>query len=470
MSISAKYRSDSGEEMKKTEGPYHFIGIGGIGMSGLARLLLEQKQKVSGSDRAWNATVESLLEQGAEIYKGHAEKNILAAETVVYSTDIATDNVELLAAKTKGCTLLHRAELLAELITKSTSLAVAGTHGKTTTSSLLATLLIEAQLDPSFAIGGMLPAYKTNARIGKGKYFVIEADESDRSFLNYHPHGAIVTNIDFDHLSQYDGNRHLLIASFKKFILQIKEFSHFFYCGDDVYLSTMQLPGVSYGKDPSCKCCILSSYQKQFRSFFTIRFQDQVYSDIELALIGNHNILNATAVFGLGISLGVSEACIRKAFKTFQGVLRRCEKKGVYREVSFYDDYAHHPTEIQATLQGIRKAIGQQRLIAVFQPHRFSRTKECQGLYGNIFNDANHVILTDTYAAGEKCSGDFSSKIIQKEIQNNPAFTFEYISYQNLSHHLSRLVQPNDVVITLGAGNITTIAAETIALLMKENE
>jgi UDP-N-acetylmuramate--alanine ligase len=446
---------------------YHFIGIGGIGMSGLARLLLSQQVTVTGSDLAFNAVIEGLIREGAVIHKGHAAEHITPDAKVVYTSDIKADNPEYQAAIKRQCSLLHRSDLLAKLLEGQKSLAVAGTHGKTTTASLLTTVLINAYLDPSFAIGGMLLAFQTNARLGKGDYFAFEADESDRSFLKYHPFGAIITNIDNDHLNNFEGSLTVLVESFKQFMAQVGSSQHLFWCQDDVYLTQLNVPGQRYGFHPASDWKIVSVRQEGFQMFFDLEHQGHLYEQIELALIGRHNVLNAAAVFGLSLILGVPEASVRQTFKTFKGISRRCENKGTFHDVLFLDDYAHHPTEIQTTLEGIQQAIGSKRLIAVFQPHRYSRTQDCLGQYGAIFDSADELLITDIYGAGETPIAHLSHALILKEIQQNSTISCRYIPRSALSHYLSQFVQPNDVVVTLGAGDITKLPSETLSLLEK---
>lgn len=446
---------------------YHFIGIGGIGMSGLARLLLNQNIKVTGSDIAFNPVIEGLMKEGAVIHRGQAAENVSPQTTVVFSSDIKADNPELQAAQKMQCALMHRADLLAHLLEGYKSLAVAGTHGKTTTSSLLATVMVDAEIDPSFAIGGMLPAFQSNARFGRGEYFAFEADESDRSFLKYHPFGAIVTNIDNDHLINYEGNFDLLIENFKLFMQQVQSPDHLFWCKDDAYLEKLGFPGQTYGFHPKSDWRIMAVQQDGFRMYMDIEHEKKMYSKIELALVGRHNVLNAAAVFGLSIMLGIPEASIRQSLKSFKGVLRRCENKGTYNRVQFLDDYAHHPTELQTTLRGIRQAVGPRRLIAVFQPHRYSRTQDCLGSFGTIFDAADELIITDIYGAGEIPIPNLSHETIKQEIEQHSNISCHYVPRSALSHFLSQFVQPNDVVVTLGAGDITKLSNETLVLLEK---
>lgn len=441
---------------------YHLIGIGGIGMSALAHLLLNRCATVSGSDSSWNATLEDLNKKGAVIYRQQLAKQINSQMTVVYSSDIKLENVEYQAALDCQCRLIHRSDLLVELTQGYHSLAIAGTHGKTTTSSLLATVLVEAKLDPSFAIGGILPAFQSNAWGGKGDLFVFEADESDGTFIKYHPFGAIVTNINNDHLNNFQHSEKNLIEAFSLFASQVQSSAHFFWCGDNLHLKSLNLKGFSYGFNADCDWQIIDFNQEGFESVFTLFHQGQIFKDIFLPLIGLHNLLNAGAVFGLALALGVSEASIRQGFKSFKGVLRRCEIKAVYNDILFIDDYAHHPTEIQTTLQGIRKAIANRRLIVVFQPHRYSRTQTCLGQYKKIFELADQLVLTDIFAAGEAPVANLSHLTVQNEIEKHSEVVCEYVPRSAISHYLSHALQPCDVVVTLGAGDITKVTDETL--------
>jgi UDP-N-acetylmuramate--alanine ligase len=447
---------------------YHFIGIGGIGMSGLARVLLSQHFTVTGSDSVYNATIEGLIQAGATVHRGQSAENVPDGSKVIYSTDIKADNPEYCAALNKGCSLLHRSDLLAELLQGKRALAVAGSHGKTTTSALLATVLVEAGVDPSFVVGGILPAFQSNARPGKGDLFAFEADESDRTFLKYNPFGAIVTNIDNDHLNNYEGNEEKLVEAFKMFMTQVHSTEHLFWCGDDTHLARLNFPGQRYGFHSHNQWKIGSVQQAGFNMFFDLTYEGRVYHQIELALVGHHNILNAAAVFGLALALGIAEESIRRTFKHFKGVLRRCERKGAFNEILFLDDYAHHPTEIQTTLQGIRQAIGSRRLIAVFQPHRYSRTQDCLGQYGTIFDHADELLITDIYGAGETPIPHLSHTLIQQEIEQQGKVLCRYVPRSALNHYLSQLVQPGDVVVTLGAGDVTKVGMETLSLLEQQ--
>jgi UDP-N-acetylmuramate--alanine ligase len=439
---------------------YHFIGIGGIGMSGLAHLLLEQKAIVTGSDITINSNTEKLIQEGAIIYKGHAASQVPILARVVHSTDIKSDNPEWQMAQNRGNILLHRSDLLAELIEGKRSLAVAGTHGKTTTSSLLASTLVEAGLDPSFAVGGMILAFDANARAGKSDWFVLEADESDGTFTKYHPFGAIVTNIDHDHLNHYQNDFSKLTDAFQVFMNQVKDSSLLFWSCDDPTLRQFRPKGQSYGFHPESDWRIENVQQQGFSMHFDLCHKNEVYKDIALSLIGIHNASNAAAVFGLARSVGIEEHMIRKSFKNFSGVARRCQQKENGNGILVIDDYAHHPTEIRTTIKGIKTAIEGRRCVAVFQPHRYTRTQECMGMYGDLFNEVDELIITDIYSGGESPIPHLSGKDIEKEVQSFGKVSCRYVPRTALSHFLGQFLRSGDVVVTLGAGDITKLFIE----------
>lgn len=441
---------------------YHLIGIGGIGMSGIARLLLEQNQTVSGSDIAAAPVLEELSRMGASICKKQTAENIFPGMTVVFSSDIKETNEEYQTAVLLKCPMRHRAELLAALMQGFESIVVTGTHGKTTTSSLMAWVLHTAKWDPGFCVGGIMHPFQSNARTGKGKYFVAEADESDGSFLLYHPSAAIVTNIDLDHMNFYKTEENL-VAAFKKFIESCACRDLLFWCGDDARLRHLNPPGASYGFSKDCTIQCSGFQQEGWISRFDITVEGTRYSRIESCLAGAHNVLNATAVFGLSLRLGIPEEAIRDAFRTFEGVGRRCEKKSAGESILFLDDYAHHPTEIEATLNAIRAALPQKRLIAVFQPHRYTRTQSCLGLYGPIFQAVNALIITDIYSAGEAPIEGVSPDRLMQEVQTCAHPSVRYVCRQDLAEEMRKTIQPDDVVITLGAGDITYLIQEVAA-------
>lgn len=442
----------------------HFIGIGGIGMSGLARLMLSRNIVVTGSDLSPSYVTEQLEQAGAKVFIGHSAQYIASNVTVVYSSDIKTENPEYQAAMRLHCPLMHRSDLLLQLMSGYKTLSVAGTHGKTTTSSLLTYVLAQGGLDPSFAVGGMIPQFQANAGHGLGEYFVAEADESDGTFLKYHSYGAIITNIDLDHMN-YFGTEDALVKSFQQFASQVSSKKHLFWCGDDHRLRNLVLPGVSYGVSKECALRARNIRQEGWRILFDVDFNGKCYSDVEVSLIGMHNVLNALAVFGLALTVGVNEEALRRALATFGGVKRRCEKKGEVNKILMLDDYAHHPTEIETTLQGIRSAIGDRRLVAVFQPHRYSRTKDCLGSYGRIFEAVDELFVTDIYGAGESPIPGVSHEEILEEVKRASHLSCSYIPRKNLLSFLAKYLRPHDVLVTLGAGDITKLGTELAAFL-----
>lgn len=426
---------------------YHFIGIGGIGMSALARILLDKKIPVSGSDLSFSTNTKELAQKGAVINKGHSAKHISPQHTVVLSSIIRESNPELIAARALNCRIMHRSELLADLMQGERTLVCTGTHGKTTTSSLLTTVLVGSGLDPTFAVGGMLQGL--NGRLGKGGFFIAEGDESDASFLNYHPEGAIITNIGLEHMAHYKSVEDLHHA-FKTFIGQITNDSLFFYCGDDSELSRLaDHRGVSYGFSETCALRITHYRQEGWTSYFDMSFEGNTYKDISLNLIGRHNALNAGAVFGLALGLGIAEEKIRESLKTFSGVDRRCQKKGNLESVLQLDDYAVHPTEIKKTLDSIREVIEERRLVVLFQPHRYSRVRDLLTDFGTSFAVADQVYVDNIYPAGEEPIAGITIEQVIEEIALHSRVPCEKWSRQAL--------MPHDVFVTMGAGDVTYV-------------
>ncbi|TXI37466.1 MAG: D-alanine--D-alanine ligase, partial [Nitrosomonas sp.] len=314
-------------------------------------------------------------------------------------------------------------------------------------------------LDPSFAVGGWLPSLDTNAASGKGEYFVAEADESDGTFLRYRPFGGIITNIDLDHMNHF-GTENKLVNAFGKFAKSVTSTQHLFWCGDDALTKKLSPLGVAYGFNAGNSLRASHYRHKEWGGLFDVQWADNTYSDVEIALPGLHNALNALAVFGLALSIGVPEAAIREAFKSFPGVKRRCERKSDKRGVLILDDYAHHPTEISAVLAAIRGAVGDRRIIAVFQPHRFTRTKHCMGHYKRVFEAADEVMVTDIYAANEEPMTKVTPQAIVKEVTENSSVPTRYVPRNSLRTILTATVRPHDVIVTLGAGDITHLGGE----------
>jgi len=443
---------------------YHFIGIGGIGMSALATILLQRGSKVTGSDLAASVITEKLKQQGAEISIGHSPGNLQDPSIVIYSTAVKEDNLEAKQARVHGVPFLHRSELLRRLMQGYAPLLVTGTHGKTTTSSLLAHLLVDAGLDPAYAVGGQIRSLASNGGYGKGSYFVAEADESDGSFLQYAPFGAIITNIDDDHLD-YWKTLDQMIQGFDTFIRSVQSPEHLFWCGDDPLLRELKPPGSSYGFDAKNVLHIQNFRQDGWKNIFDLSLEGVEYAEIELPLIGGHNVLNAAAVFGLGIKTHIPEEKIRKAFLNFKGINRRAEWKGEKGGVTVFDDYGHHPTEIFATLRAIKQATSQRRLVAAFQPHRYTRTRDCMHAFADAFESADLLVLTDIYSAGEAPIDGVTNQTLLSAIKARSALDVQYAPRENLPSHLASLLQPEDVLVTMGAGDITHVGSEVLRLL-----
>lgn len=436
---------------------YHFIGIGGIGMSALARILLDKKIPVSGSDLAPNEITSMLAQKGATVCHGHSARHITSEDIVVYSSGVEANNPEFQAAKTLKCRMMHRSELLAHLMKDHQTLAVTGTHGKTTTSSLLTTVLTLCGCDPTFAVGGMVEGL--NGKWGKGTFFVAEADESDGSFLNYHPDAAIITNIGSDHLDHYK-TLDSLVKAFQTFISQTKRL---FYCGDDPFLKQLaQGKGLSYGFQKGCDLQINHFRQKGWQIEFDLTFEGKTYSAISVPLIGEHNALNAAAVFGMALTLGLEEDKIRKALAVFPGVGRRCQKRAEIKEILLIDDYAHHPTEIEKTLKAIKMAVEERRLVVLFQPHRYSRVEALLNHFGTAFEWADAVYVTDIYSAGEKALEGVSAHSIIEEIKKVSSVPCDYLDPISRVERIKESLQPHDVFVTIGAGDIFRVHDELI--------
>ena len=428
---------------------YHFIGLGGIGMSALARILLQRGAQVRGSDRNASALLDRLRQEGAKIQIGHDSNALSKEDLVVYSSGIDEENVEIKRAKELGLPLLHRSEMLDRLIGTQRPLLVTGTHGKTTTSALLSSVLLEASLDPSFVVGGILLKLQTNGRSGTGPYFVAEADESDGSFLKTAAFGAIVTNLEREHLSYWKSEEKLFDA-FACFFQNVRNPQHLFWCGDDLHLRSLNPPGFSYGFSPTNNFCITNFSQEDDGIVFDLN----EHRSIKVALFGRHNALNSAAVFALALSLGVEESAIRRAFLSFEGTQRRLERIAEVQKIEIYDDYGHHPTEISATLRALRAKARERRIVVLFQPHRYSRFLDLFQEFLLSFEEADLLIVTDIYAAGEEPLPISAEDFVAKQP------SARYIPRAELTKKSAELLCVGDLVITFGAGDISKTARE----------
>lgn len=454
----------------------HFIGIGGSGMNGIAEVLIRQGYQVSGSDLNRNAAVERLEALGATVYLGHAAHHVENVDAVVISTAVSIDNEELLAAKKRHLPVLRRAEMLSQLMNMKTGIAVAGTHGKTTTTSLVASVLAEAGLDPTYVIGGLLKSSATNAYLGESEYFVAEADESDASFLYLHPQIAIVTNIDADHMATYDYDFERLQQTFIDFLHQLPFAGFAVLCIDDPVVRNIApkiaRPMLTYGFSSEADFRITNFVQQGAQSTFEVLHQDHPPLTVRLNLPGKHYALNATAAIALAKNLNIPDQPIVAALAKFEGVGRRFQmfgeldiKKG---QVLFIDDYGHHPREILATLSAVRAAWPERRIVLAYQPHRYSRTKELFTEFVEVLASLPDVLLLmNVYSAGEQPIADADSQALYAAIKKRGTNDIFLVGdVENLPSRLREVLMHGDVLLTQGAGSIGTMAAQ----LAKQND
>lgn len=440
---------------------YHFIGIGGIGMSGIAQLLLRSGFKVSGSDLKENQITDELKCLGAEIFIGHQAKNIINQDVVVYSSAIKDDNPEICQAKALGLALIKRAQALASLMREKTAITVAGSHGKTTTTSLVSCMLMEAGLCPTVAIGGILNNIATNACLGSGQFFVAEADESDGSFLSYTPKYSIITNIDQEHLDYYH-NFSKELDAFGLFIRRTQAGGCVFACFDDAHLLNIMRDyegkRIFFGLDSAADIYAKNILFKGLHSDFDCYFKDKFIAHFNLALGGKHNISNSLAVISLGLELGIDLKHIRSSLENYKGAGRRLEVKFRSDKYLIIDDYAHHPTEIRATLAAVAN-LKIKRKIAVFQPHRYTRTQLLLEDFAKSFTQADYLIITDIYAASEQpIEGVNAGSLLNKIKEFYPQKEVLYLAKENILAHILGMLKDGDLVITLGAGDILKVS------------
>lgn len=448
----------------------HFVGIGGTGMCGIAEVLLNLGYDVSGSDLNENANTRRLAELGAKISFGHAPEHVAQSEVVVVSSAVSRSNVEVDAARIQKIPTISRAEMLAELMRFRYGIAVAGTHGKTTTTSLTSSVLAEAGLDPTFVIGGRLNSVGTNAQLGKGSYLVAEADESDASFLYLQPMIAVVTNIDRDHMETYGGDFGRLKKAFVEFLHHVPFYGLAVLCLDDPgvrdILPEISKPMKTYGFGPEADVRAVNIRQDGLRSHFTVlRAGHDEPLDVSLNLPGRHNILNSLSVIAVAGELGISDRVIQRALAEFRGIGRRFQINAEVpfgdSVVTFVDDYGHHPREIAATIDSARQAWPDRRLVLLFQPHRYTRTRDLFEDFVQVLSRTDVLVLLDIYPAGESpligADGRALSRAIRVRGQIDPVFV-EKVG--DLAEILPGIVEPGDVVLTLGAGSIGQAAVE----------
>jgi UDP-N-acetylmuramate--alanine ligase len=443
----------------------HFIGIGGVGMSGLASIFLHRGYKISGSDISESDRTIELSNCGALISIGHHASNIPeAAGRVIVSTAIAKDNPELLAAKDRGLPIIHRSDLLAELFPDfKQGIAVAGCHGKTTVSSMLATVLKASQKDPTCVIGGYVDALNSNSSTGNSDIFVAEADESDATFLKYFPQFGVITNIDNDHMDHYS-SLDAIVKAFEVFAGHIAEDGTLYYCADDPISRNIAFPAhlrtVTYGITIPADLMAENIEYLPYGSKFDLSQGGEIKGSFFLSIPGRHNILNALPVIGFCLDIGMTITEIQEALKHFTGAGRRFEIKGEFDGVTVIDDYGHHPNEIKATLEAAR-SIGARRVVVVFQPHRYSRTLFLSQEFGRCFDFCDKLFITDIYAASEQPIPGVTSKVILDHMPVSHRRKVKMVkSVDDVKYHLLNFVEPGDVVFTMGAGNVTHIGPE----------
>ena len=461
-------------ELAKTE-IIHFVGIGGIGMSGLALIMKRMGFNVQGSDVVTNKNIDRLKKDKIKINIKHAKKNIKSATIVVISSAIKKNNPELIEAKKKQLPIYKRGEMLANIVSLTKNIVVTGSHGKTTTTSLLAAIFSKTKLDPTIINGGVLNAIKSTAKLGKSDWCILEADESDGSFIHVPPTYSIVTNIDREHMDYYNSINDLKNL-FIKFINKVPSFGKSFICIDNKnnkdLLKKIKIKNFfTYGLNLKSQFCVKNiKHAKDFSEYdLAINLPGKKITfikKIKIPLLGIHNILNATAAIAVALSIGISKDVIKKGLKEFKGVQRRFNKIFTYRETNFYDDYAHHPTEIKEVLNGVRAAYNKEEIICVFQPHRISRLKDLKKEFSLSFKKADTVILCPVYAAGEKIKLGFNYSSFAKEIIKNSKVKLFMINDQyELAKLIKNTIYGKKIVVGMGAGTISTWMRELPSLI-----
>ena len=436
----------------------HFIGIGGSGMSGIAEVLINQDYEVSGSDPSSNRVTDHLKTLGADIRHNHSAENVSGKHVVVVSSAISDDNVEVQAAREQSIPVIPRAEMLAELMRMKYGIAIAGTHGKTTTTSLVATVLAAGSLDPTVVIGGRIKNMGGHAKLGQSQYLIAEADESDGSFLKLSPTLAVVTTLDEEHMDFYLTMENMK-STFLQFLNRIPFYGAAILCMDDANLQSL-LPRIekrtiTYGLKSQADYTARNISVEGLKTYFTVYHHGKKLGKILSGALGRHNVCNTLAAVAVGMELNMDFPTIAESLKTFTGVQRRFEILKQSESLIIVDDYGHHPVEIQATLSTAKEVWPDRRLVIVFQPHRYSRTKHLMESFFSSFSDADQLLLLDIYSAGEEAEEGIHSQRIAEGVKEFGHKNVEYIgSTQSVIPHLQKILKPGDIVMTLGAGNI----------------
>lgn len=454
-------------EMRRIE-TIHFVGIGGAGMCGIAEVLANQGYKVTGSDIKASAVTERLVSLGVIVYIGHNASNIDNADVVVVSSAIDKTNPEIQAALAARLPVVRRADMLGELMRYRHSIAVAGAHGKTTTTSMLTMMLTEAGLDPTYVIGGKLNASGKNAALGQSRYLVAEADESDASFLSLRPMAAIVTNIDEDHMDTYEGSFEKLKQAYIQFLQNMPFYGLAAVCGDDEVLFGMidviARPVLTFGLKEHNDVRAVDLVVDGAKTHFTVLRKDREPLSLTLNVPGEHNVYNALAAITLATDEGVDDDAIIRALEKFAGVGRRFEKQAQVAiddgDVLLIDDYGHHPTEVAATIKAARQSYPDRRLVMMFQPHRYSRTRDCFDDFVDVLSGVDELLLLDVYSAGEAPIVGADTKALARSIRHRGQVEPTLVDKNDLASTMKRVLKANDLLITQGAGNVGQICLE----------
>ncbi|MCD9545556.1 UDP-N-acetylmuramate--L-alanine ligase [Photobacterium carnosum] len=459
-------------EMRRVE-RIHFVGIGGAGMSGIAEVLVNEGYRISGSDITPNALTNRLTAKGVEIFFGHAAENVIGASVVVASTAINKQNPELLAATELRIPVVRRAEMLAELMRYRHGIAIAGTHGKTTTTALTTQIYSEAGLDPTFVNGGLVKSAGTNARLGCSRYLIAEADESDASFLHLQPMVCVITNIEADHMDTYGGDFEVLKQTFIDFIHNLPFYGLAVMCIDDPVvrelLPRVGRPMLTYGFAEDADVRLVNYTQTGQQGHFTVLRNDKPALNITLNIPGKHNALNATAAIAVATEEGVSDNAIMRALVEFEGTGRRFDHLGEFEtgngNVMLVDDYGHHPSEVDVTIQAARAGWPDKRLVMIFQPHRYSRTRDLYDDFANVLEQVDVLLVLDVYAAGETPIAGADSRSLCRTIRSRAKIDPIFVSQaEHLPAILANIIQNDDLVLTQGAGDVGKIARQLAEL------
>jgi UDP-N-acetylmuramate--alanine ligase len=450
----------------------HFIGIGGAGMSGIAEVLLNQGYEISGSDLRESVVVGRLQAMGAKVFIGHHMSNVIGADVIVNSTAVDDSNPEIVSAREHRIPIVRRAEMLAELMRYRHGIAVAGTHGKTTTTSLVTAILAAAGLDPTFVIGGLVHSAGSNAKLGSSHYLVAEADESDASFLHLQPMVAVITNIDADHMDTYEGDFSRLKKTFVEFIHNLPFYGLLVVCGDDPVIQEL-MPDISrqvvtYGFGEHNDYRAINVSQDKTQTQFSVEssyFDNAEAIDIHLNMPGRHNVLNALAAIAIAVDEKVEVGAIKKGLENFEGVGRRFQIYGEYPiadgSAMLVDDYGHHPREVDVTIQAVRDGWPERRIVMIYQPHRYSRTRDLYEDFVDVLSKVDVLILLDVYSAGEDVIPGADGRHLSRSIRNRGKVDPIFVEgVDGVPAIVQEMVKPNDIVITQGAGNVGGLAIE----------